>query len=191
MSQNPHNGGFQLYTSLNALVVSKIPDSLSYNAAAVLPLAISTAAACLFKKEALALPLPKTSDANPPASGKSVLVWGGSSSVGATAIQLAAGAGHKVVSVASARNIENVKALGADAVFDFAGVQPTVTRDVQVYDSLGRPHDLTLSFLRTGAANQWTVEVSAAMALTLKRLQGPCRGPFSPGATPGTSRSKG
>ena len=119
MSQNPHNGGFQLYTSLNALVVSKIPDSLSYNAAAVLPLAISTAAACLFKKEALALPLPKTSDANPPASGKSVLVWGGSSSVGATAIQLAAGAGHKVVSVASARNIENVKALGADAVFDY------------------------------------------------------------------------
>lgn len=119
MSQNAQNGGFQLYTSLNALVVSKIPDSLSYNAAAVLPLAISTAAACLFKKEALALPLPKTSDANPPSSGKSVLVWGGSSSVGATAIQLAAGAGHKVVSVASARNIEKVKALGADAVFDY------------------------------------------------------------------------
>jgi NADPH:quinone reductase-like Zn-dependent oxidoreductase len=114
VSQNAQNGGFQLYTSLNALVVSKIPDSLSYNAAAV-----STAAACLFKKEALALPLPKTSDANPPSSGKSVLVWGGSSSVGATAIQLAAGAGHKVVSVASARNIEKVKALGADAVFDY------------------------------------------------------------------------
>jgi flagellar hook protein FlgE len=45
-----------------------------------------------------------------------------------------------------------------------AGVQPTVTRDVQVYDSLGRAHDLTLSFLRTGAANQWAVEVSAAVA---------------------------
>lgn len=48
-----------------------------------------------------------------------MLVWGGSSSVGATAIQLAAGAGHKVVSVASKRNIEGVKALGAAAVFDY------------------------------------------------------------------------
>ncbi|KAJ4338267.1 hypothetical protein N0V87_004035 [Didymella glomerata] len=119
VSNNPAQGGFQLYTSLNADVVSKIPDSLSYISAAVLPLAISTAAACLFKKETLALPLPKTSDANPPSSGKSVLVWGGSSSVGATAIQLAAGAGHKVVSVASKRNIEGVKALGAAEVFDY------------------------------------------------------------------------
>ncbi|MFO1048931.1 MAG: flagellar hook protein FlgE [Geminicoccaceae bacterium] len=42
-----------------------------------------------------------------------------------------------------------------------AGVQPTFSRDVQVYDSLGRGHDLTLSFLRTGAANSWAVEVGA------------------------------
>ena len=35
-----------------------------------------------------------------------------------------------------------------------AGVQPTFTRDVQVYDSLGRPHDLTMAFLRTGAGQQ-------------------------------------
>lgn len=119
VSNDPAQGGFQLYTSLNALVVVKIPDNLSYTSAAVLPLAISTASACLFKKETLALPLPKSSDANPPSSGKSVLVWGGSSSVGATAIQLAAGAGHKVVSVASKRNIDGVKALGAAAVFDY------------------------------------------------------------------------
>ncbi len=45
-----------------------------------------------------------------------------------------------------------------------AGVQPTFTRDVQVYDSLGRAHDLTLSFLRTGAANNWAVEIAAPLA---------------------------
>ena len=45
-----------------------------------------------------------------------------------------------------------------------AGVQPTFTRDVQVYDSLGRAHDLTLSFLRNGAANNWSVEVAAPPA---------------------------
>ena len=32
----------------------------------------------------------------------------------------------------------------------------------KVYDSLGRPHDLTLSFLRTGAANSWQVEICGA-----------------------------
>lgn len=154
MSNDPAQGGFQLYTSLNALVVSKIPDSLSYTSAAVLPLAISTAAACLFKKETLALPLPKTSDANPPSSGKSVLVWGGSSSVGATAIQLAAGAGHKVVSVASKHNIEGVKALGAAAVFDYnsASVADDIIAALEgtdfagVCDAIGTPD----------AAKAWT-----------------------------------
>lgn len=42
-----------------------------------------------------------------------------------------------------------------------AGVQPTFTRDVQVYDSLGRAHNITLGFLRTGGANSWALEVFA------------------------------
>ncbi|KAF2015427.1 GroES-like protein [Aaosphaeria arxii CBS 175.79] len=122
----PRNGGFQLYSAINAIVVSKIPSSLSYASAAVLPLAISTAAACLFKKEALALPLPTST--SPQNTGKSVLVWGGSSSVGATAIQLAVGAGVKVVSVASKHNIAKLKELGASDVFDYNS--PTVADDV-------------------------------------------------------------
>jgi NADPH:quinone reductase-like Zn-dependent oxidoreductase len=118
VSQDPKHGGFQLYTACWGLVVQKIPSSMSFNDAVVLPLAISTAAACLFKKETLALPLPATGT-KPSSSGKSVLVWGGSSSVGATAIQLAVGAGVKVVSVASKHNLDKVKDLGADAVFDY------------------------------------------------------------------------
>lgn len=43
-----------------------------------------------------------------------------------------------------------------------SGVQPTFSRALQVYDSLGRSHDVTLAFLRNGAANNWSVEVSAA-----------------------------
>lgn len=43
-----------------------------------------------------------------------------------------------------------------------SGVQPSFTRDVQVYDSLGRAHDLTLAFLRTGAADSWAVEIAGA-----------------------------
>jgi NADPH:quinone reductase-like Zn-dependent oxidoreductase len=118
VTNNPTHGGFQLYTACNALVVSKIPSTIDFTSAAVLPLAISTAAACLFKKETLGLPLP-TSASSPASSGKSVLVWGGSSSVGATAIQLAVGAGHKVVSVASQHNLEKLKKMGAAAAFDY------------------------------------------------------------------------
>lgn len=113
---------------LDAIVVSKIPSDLSYTAAAVLPLAISTASACLFKKETLALPLPTSADANPPSTGKSVLVWGGSSSVGTAAIQLAVSAGVKVVSVASSHNLEKLKSLGAAAAFDYKS--PTVADDI-------------------------------------------------------------
>jgi threonine dehydrogenase-like Zn-dependent dehydrogenase len=126
VTNNPTHGGFQLYTNCNALAVSKIPDSLSYNAAAVFPLSISTAAACLFKKETLALPLP--SSTTPTQTKKSVLVWGGSSSVGATAIQLAVGAGVKVVSVASKHNLDNLKELGASAAFDYSS--KTVVDDI-------------------------------------------------------------
>jgi flagellar hook protein FlgE len=43
-----------------------------------------------------------------------------------------------------------------------SGVQPSFTRGVQIYDSLGRIHDVTLAFLRTGAANTWSVELCAA-----------------------------
>ena len=105
--------------------MSKIPSFLSFPSAAVLPLAISTAAACLFKKEALALPLPSFS---PNPAKISVLVWGGSSSVGATAIQLAVGAGVKVVSVASKHNLQKVRHLGANDVFDYKS--QNVTDDI-------------------------------------------------------------
>jgi NADPH:quinone reductase-like Zn-dependent oxidoreductase len=118
VTNDPAEGGFQLYTKCNALVVQKIPASLDFKSATVLPLAISTAAACLFKKETLALSMP-TSASKPSASGKSVLIWGGSSSVGATAIQLAAAAGHKVVSVASKHNLDKIKDLGAEVAVDY------------------------------------------------------------------------
>jgi NADPH:quinone reductase-like Zn-dependent oxidoreductase len=125
-TNNPSHGAFQLYSATNALVVQKIPSSLPYTDAAVLPLAISTAANVLYNKKTLALPYPSVPA--PKDTGKSVLVWGGASSVGATAIQLAAASGVKVVSVSSTKNIPKVKALGAHAVFGYDS--PTVVEDI-------------------------------------------------------------
>jgi NADPH:quinone reductase-like Zn-dependent oxidoreductase len=125
LTGNPAHGGFQLYTIAREITVARIPDSIPYEQAVVLPLAISTAAAGLYQKGFLALPYPMT---NPKPSGKAILIWGGSSSVGSTAVQLAVGSGLVVFSTASKKNLEYVKALGAKQVFDHSS--PTVVKDI-------------------------------------------------------------
>jgi len=125
LTRNPAHGGFQLYTTAKEITVSPIPDSIPYENAVVLPLAISTAAAGLYQKGYLELPYP-TIDAKP--SGETILIWGGSSSVGSTAIQLAIASGLEVVSTASKKNLKYVEALGAKHIFDHAS--PTVVEDV-------------------------------------------------------------
>lgn len=124
-TNDPKYGGFQLYTVCKGILVSPIPDWLSFEQPVVLPLAISTAATGLFKKDRLALPYP--TNASKP-TGKTVLVWGGSSSVGSSAIQLAAAAGVIVVTVASSHNLQYVKSLGTKHAFDYKS--PSVVDDI-------------------------------------------------------------
>jgi len=118
-------GSFQEYTVVLAHMAAPIPDTLSYEKAAVLPLALSTAACSLFQKDHLALQYPS---ANPQPTGKTLLVWGGSTSVGCNAIQLAVAAGYEVVATASPRNFDYVKKLGASQVFDYHS--KTVVKDI-------------------------------------------------------------
>ncbi len=40
-----------------------------------------------------------------------------------------------------------------------SGMQPQFSRQIQVFDSLGRSHDLTLAFVRDPAANTWNAEL--------------------------------
>ena len=89
---------------------------MSFATAVVLPLSVSCASAALFEKNALHLPFPNLSTVD---TGKSVLIWGGSSSVGSSAIQLARASGLKVIATASAKNFDYVKGLGAAYVLDY------------------------------------------------------------------------
>ena len=154
-----HEGAFQTHTALLERLTTVIPDDLSFEQAAVLPLGVSTAACALFQERHLGLRLPRSaadaggavSDAGgarpdaggarpdaggavPDAGGAAarerevVVVWGGSTSVGMNAVQLATAAGYDVVSTASAANAETVKALGATHVYDY--------RDPEVVDKL-------------------------------------------------------
>ncbi|KNG87339.1 zinc-binding oxidoreductase CipB [Aspergillus nomiae NRRL 13137] len=124
--QVPAKGAFQLYPVADEVFTSVIPDSMSFEQAVVLPVAISTAASGLYIPKYLGLPyLPSP---NPKPTGKTLLVWGGASSVGAVTIQLAVASGLKVVTTASPANHEFVKALGASAVFDYRS--PSVVEDI-------------------------------------------------------------
>jgi NADPH:quinone reductase-like Zn-dependent oxidoreductase len=118
-------GAFQQYTVVNERLTSLVPDALSFEEASVLPMAVSTAAAGLFQDDYLGLPLPS---AGARATGETVLVWGGSTSVGSNAIQLAVAAGYEVITTASPKNFDHVTALGAAQVFDHNS--PTVISDL-------------------------------------------------------------
>ncbi|KAH6962805.1 chaperonin 10-like protein [Fusarium avenaceum] len=143
MTKDPANSAFQSYTVVTDSLVSPIPDSMAFEEAVVLPLAISTACAGLFTKDHFNLPLPSVK--KPAKEGKTILIWGGASSVGATAIQLASASGVAVISTASPANHELVESLGADLVFDYKS--PSVVEDIAtalektdfigVYDAIG------------------------------------------------------
>jgi len=120
---NAAEGAFQTYTVVLAHMAAPIPHTMSYEAAAVLPLALSTAACGLFQTDQLALQCPS---ATPRPTGQTVLVWGGSTSVGSNAIQLAVAAGY--ITTSSPRNFDYVTKLGASQVFDYHS--ETVVDDV-------------------------------------------------------------
>jgi NADPH:quinone reductase-like Zn-dependent oxidoreductase len=108
------NGGFQRYSTVRQRLVSPLPDSIPLANAVVLPLGVDTAVAGLFQM--LKLPLPSLS---PESIDKTILIWGGSSSCGSCAIQLAVAAGLRVITTASKSNFAYVKSLGASEAFDY------------------------------------------------------------------------
>ena len=134
---------FQEYAILETNLSCKIPASISYEDAVVLPLAITTAAAGLFAQEFLSLRKPTTPTVK--SSGEVLVIWGGASSVGTAAVQLAKAAGYEVVTTASKKNFELVKKLGAGVVVDYNDenaveqiVQAVKGKNfVGVYDAVG------------------------------------------------------
>ncbi|KAF2155510.1 putative quinone oxidoreductase [Myriangium duriaei CBS 260.36] len=114
MTRKSTNAGFQLYSTCREGLVSAVPDNVPLSNAAVLPLAVDTAAGALFLK--LGLPLPSL---NPKQTTSTILIWGGASSVGSCAIQLAVAAGLRVITTASKSNFDYVRALGASQTFDY------------------------------------------------------------------------
>jgi NADPH:quinone reductase-like Zn-dependent oxidoreductase len=116
---------FQLYVVVADYMASPIPDNMTFETAAVMPLGLSTAACGLFQKDFLALQHP-SADAKP--TGKTVVITGGATSVGCNAIQLAKNAGYEVFTTASPKNVDYLQSLGASQVFDYHS--KTMVKDI-------------------------------------------------------------
>lgn len=138
---NPSTGAFQKYTVVPSNRVAELPYEIPVSTGVVLPLGISTAAAGLYQEGYLALPYP---DAKGKAKSldRTLLVWGGSSSVGSCAIQLAIASGATVITTASPSNFDYCKKLGANQCFDYHDddVEDQIVKALKGFTGLGAFH---------------------------------------------------
>ncbi|KIK58324.1 hypothetical protein GYMLUDRAFT_262624 [Collybiopsis luxurians FD-317 M1] len=113
------HGAFQEYILVPAEIASKIPSNLSYDQAASIPLALTTATVSLFA------PVPNGSGLNPTFdphvrySGQSAFVAGGGTSVGQFAIQLLKTLDFKhIITNSAAEHFDYLRSLGATDLID-------------------------------------------------------------------------
>ena len=99
-------GGFAEYVSVPVAVMASKPATLSFEEAAAVPMAATTALQGLGHHGELQ-PTDK------------VLINGASGGVGSFAVQLAKASGAEVTAVTSTRNLDLVRSLGADHVVDY------------------------------------------------------------------------
>ncbi|WP_430394431.1 NADP-dependent oxidoreductase [Enterococcus faecalis] len=119
-------GTYAEVTIVDDHLLAKIPETISFEEAAAVPLAGLTAWQALFDHGHLK-------------EGETVLIHAGAGGVGTYAIQLAKEAGAHVITTASAKNHALLKKIGADEVIDYHTTNfAEVLADVDlVFDTMG------------------------------------------------------
>ena len=116
----PGSGSYAEYLVANASQFAHKPKSISFVEAAAVPLAALTAWTGIFKAGKLQ-------------AGQRIFVQGASGGVGSFAVQFAKAKGAYVIGMASAKNLDYVKQLGADEVIDYQSQQfEDLLQDVDV-----------------------------------------------------------
>ncbi|KAL8842892.1 MAG: hypothetical protein Q9170_000296 [Blastenia crenularia] len=103
------HGALQQYTLLNENVTTKIPDEMSFEEGAILPMSIVTAGVAVFHDLAVC---------RKGRQSGGFLVGGASSSVGSAAVQIARLLGFTVYAVCSPHRHSKAREYGASHVFD-------------------------------------------------------------------------
>jgi 2-desacetyl-2-hydroxyethyl bacteriochlorophyllide A dehydrogenase len=112
-------GAYAEFAAISENLAAPKPTNLSYEEAAVVPLAALTALQAL-------------RDQGNIQSGQSVLINGAAGGVGIFAVQIAKALGTEVTGVCSTKNVDLVKSLGADRVIDYK--QQDFTQETGQYD---------------------------------------------------------
>ena len=112
-SLQPEDGAFAERIVARSGGQFRIPESMSYEEAATLGVAIITVGQGMYQQMKLNWPN------NPTKSGEWILIYGGSSGMGTIGILFAKLSGYKVVTTCSPRNFDLAKSFGADVVFDY------------------------------------------------------------------------
>ncbi|KAI1771244.1 GroES-like protein [Hypoxylon cercidicola] len=118
----PDYGAFQQKVIVLARNVTPIPDTISFNEAATLPMAVVTTWSGWWT-----IGLPRNISFSV-SDKQGILVWGASSSVGSMVVQSAKLLGFTVYATASAKHHEYIKSLGAARVFDYK--DPSVEKSI-------------------------------------------------------------
>ncbi|KAM3086514.1 hypothetical protein ACMFMF_000463 [Clarireedia jacksonii] len=109
----PDYGALQKKVLVPATSACPLPESMTFNEGAILPMAVQTTWAGWYS-------IGVARDTKyAPDDRKGVLVWGGGGSVGSAAIQVAKSMGFVVYATASAKHHEYLKTLGASKLFDY------------------------------------------------------------------------
>ncbi|KAF4627243.1 hypothetical protein G7Y89_g10908 [Cudoniella acicularis] len=107
-------GCFQSYVTVPVHTIFHLPSNLNFNAAACLGVAGLTAAMTLWRW--LDVPLPTQTPSSTTTTDEYLLIWGGSTSTGQFAIQLALLSNLRVIAVTSSKTSSMVQSLGATTV---------------------------------------------------------------------------
>lgn len=130
MTGVPSHGAYANFTIVPEDKAAILPNAISFTYGVVVPFALEAAICALSLKvpgeampgvptPTLGLSYPSLTDV--PAIGKTLVVNGGSSSVGSMVTQIATAAGISVITIAGKHNFELSKRCGAVKVFDYKG----------------------------------------------------------------------
>ncbi|KAI0760964.1 GroES-like protein [Trametes elegans] len=120
--ENP-KAAFQQYAAVPADLAAKIPDNISFDQAASIPVALATFVTGTYNHhpqgKTINIPAPWEEGGTTAHAGKPALILGGASSVGQYAIQLAKLSGFSpIITTASPHNEQLLRSLGAAHVLD-------------------------------------------------------------------------